>query len=97
MLNIARYEQTYISETEIRYFCSGNRKIIQEQKDSNGNTINIIELILDSNDLENIISIMKQNNQPFSLQAFRTAQDEYIIFKYNLMQKSKSHRKVLKP
>lgn len=69
---------TKVTEEELRYLCKGERTVIKEDKDNNGNVINKVEVSLTDKDLDNIIIYMKINKLPFLMQVFNLVQDKYI-------------------
>jgi len=87
---------TYITEDELRYYCSGMRRIVQPIKNNKGDIIDFVDVVLDEMDLENMIKYMKDMNLIFSLQVFKVVQEEYIISKNKNMRNSENDI-VIKP
>lgn len=71
-------QSTCITELELRYFCGGERRIIHENKDENGNVTGITDIILNEEDLENMILYMRINDLPFLIQVFQLVEKKYI-------------------
>ena len=73
-----------MTEREIRYFCQGERIVLEPITNENNEIIDYIEMTLTEDDLEIIIMNMKQTNLPFTSELFKQVQKLYILAKTEL-------------